>query len=170
MNVDRTGEPGVAALVAVGDSFCHTDPAFAYGLSFALAHAQALGQAAAAAPDADAVAEAYRSAVRPEAQERYRLACDTDAARSGRWSRRATRPGLGGGLLPAVLVRHRAWPPHRTTTTSCGARSGASACWTARRCSTATAGLHRRIEAIFGELTAHHRHRPDRRGTSSRAV
>ncbi len=39
MNVDRTGDPGVRGIVAVGDAFCHTDPAFAYGLSFALAHA-----------------------------------------------------------------------------------------------------------------------------------
>ncbi len=44
MNVDRTGDPGVSGIVATGDAFCHTDPAFAYGLSFALAHAQALGR------------------------------------------------------------------------------------------------------------------------------
>jgi hypothetical protein len=36
MNVDRTGDPGVAGIIAVGDAFCHTDPAFAYGLSFSL--------------------------------------------------------------------------------------------------------------------------------------
>ena len=29
MNVDRTGAPGVRGLLAVGDAFCHTDPAFA---------------------------------------------------------------------------------------------------------------------------------------------
>jgi 2-polyprenyl-6-methoxyphenol hydroxylase-like FAD-dependent oxidoreductase len=44
MNVDRTGDPGVSGIVAVGDAFCHTDPAFAYGLSFALAHARAGGR------------------------------------------------------------------------------------------------------------------------------
>jgi hypothetical protein len=32
MNVDRTGDPGVPGIVAAGDAFCHTDPAFAYGL------------------------------------------------------------------------------------------------------------------------------------------
>ena len=43
LNVDCTGDKhGVARLVAVGDAFCHTDPAFAYGVSFALAHAEAL--------------------------------------------------------------------------------------------------------------------------------
>src|SRR5919112_1096155 len=61
MNVDRTGDPGVSGIVAVGDAFCHTDPAFAYGLSFSLAHAQALADATAEAPDADAIAERYRA-------------------------------------------------------------------------------------------------------------
>jgi hypothetical protein len=32
MNVDRTGDPGVSGIIAAGDAFCHTDPAFAYGL------------------------------------------------------------------------------------------------------------------------------------------
>ncbi|MGZ6563088.1 MAG: FAD-dependent oxidoreductase [Solirubrobacteraceae bacterium] len=86
MNVDRTGDPGVAGIVAVGDAFCHTDPAFAYGLSFSLDHAQTLARAAAEAPDADAVAERYRAAAGAEARERHGLACATDAARARRWS------------------------------------------------------------------------------------
>jgi 2-polyprenyl-6-methoxyphenol hydroxylase-like FAD-dependent oxidoreductase len=86
MNVDRTGSPGVAAIIAVGDAFCHTDPAFAYGLSFALAHAQALGDAAAEAPDVDAIVERYRAEAGPEARERHALACAMDEARALRWS------------------------------------------------------------------------------------
>jgi hypothetical protein len=86
MNVDRTGDPGVAGIVAVGDAFCHTDPAFAYGLSFALAHAQALAEATVAASDVDDMAERYRADAGPEARERHALACATDAARSLRWS------------------------------------------------------------------------------------
>jgi 2-polyprenyl-6-methoxyphenol hydroxylase-like FAD-dependent oxidoreductase len=88
MNIDRTGDPGVAAIVAVGDGFCHTDPSFAYGLSFSLAHAQALARAAAEAPgaDADTVAERYRAIAAPEARERHALACATDDARSRRWA------------------------------------------------------------------------------------
>jgi 2-polyprenyl-6-methoxyphenol hydroxylase-like FAD-dependent oxidoreductase len=85
MNVDRTGDPRVSSLVAVGDGFCHTDPAFAYGLSFGLAHAQALARATAEAPDADAVAERLRADAGPEARERHALACATDAARTLRW-------------------------------------------------------------------------------------
>jgi 2-polyprenyl-6-methoxyphenol hydroxylase-like FAD-dependent oxidoreductase len=86
MNVDRTTAPGVDGFVAVGDALCHTDPAFAYGLSFALVHATALAEAAAAGPDASAVAERYRRAVAEEATERYVLACDTDDARARRWA------------------------------------------------------------------------------------
>jgi flavin-dependent dehydrogenase len=85
MNVDRTHAPPVAGLVAVGDAFCHTDPAFAYGLSFALAHAQALGRAAAETSDSAELAERYLAAVTPEARERYVLACEMDDARTRRW-------------------------------------------------------------------------------------
>jgi hypothetical protein len=84
-NVDCTGDPGVAGLLAVGDAFCHTDPAFAYGLSFALAHAEALGRAAGEAGEAAELAERYREEVAPEARERYALACDIDDARGRRW-------------------------------------------------------------------------------------
>jgi 2-polyprenyl-6-methoxyphenol hydroxylase-like FAD-dependent oxidoreductase len=83
MNVDRTTDPGVDGLVAVGDALCHTDPAFAYGLSFSLVHAAALAEAAAAGPD---VAERYRASVGEEARERYALACATDDARARRWA------------------------------------------------------------------------------------
>ena len=71
LNVDCTGDPGVAGFVAVGDAFCHTDPAFAYGLSFALTHAEALGRAAGETDDASELAERYREEVTPEAGERY---------------------------------------------------------------------------------------------------
>jgi 2-polyprenyl-6-methoxyphenol hydroxylase-like FAD-dependent oxidoreductase len=85
MNVDRTGDPLVSGIIAVGDAFCHTDPAFAYGLSFALAHAKALSDATAEAPDIDAVTERHRAHAGPEARERHALACATDAARALRW-------------------------------------------------------------------------------------
>jgi 2-polyprenyl-6-methoxyphenol hydroxylase-like FAD-dependent oxidoreductase len=86
MNVDRTGAGGVPGLLPVGDALCHTDPAFAYGLSFSLAHAQALRSALAAAPDVEAIGERYRAAVGGEARERHALACATDAARAQRWA------------------------------------------------------------------------------------
>jgi 2-polyprenyl-6-methoxyphenol hydroxylase-like FAD-dependent oxidoreductase len=86
MNIDRTAPPNIRALAAVGDALCHTDPAFAYGLSFSLIQAEALGRAAGEAPDVDSVADNYHRAVAPEARERYELACAIDDARARRWS------------------------------------------------------------------------------------
>ena len=100
MNVDRTGDPGVHGLVAVGDALCHTDPAFAYGLSFSLVHAAALAAATDAASDAADLAELYRSTVRDEARERYALACDTDDARARRWAGEPLDIGRRTGCYP----------------------------------------------------------------------
>jgi 2-polyprenyl-6-methoxyphenol hydroxylase-like FAD-dependent oxidoreductase len=100
MNVDRTGDPGMRRIAAVGDALCHTDPAFAYGLSFSLVHAAALAEAATATTDADAVAEHYRSLVADEAHERYVLACETDAARAERWSGERLEIGRRDGSYP----------------------------------------------------------------------
>ncbi|MEN3280722.1 MAG: hypothetical protein V7607_1862 [Solirubrobacteraceae bacterium] len=113
MNVDRTGDPLVSGIVAAGDAFCHTDPAFAYGLSFALAHARALARAAAEASDADAVAERYRADAGPEARERHALACDTDTARSQRWSGQPLDIGRRDGCYPLFsFVGALAAAPH----------------------------------------------------------
>jgi hypothetical protein len=100
MNVDRTGDPGVSGLVAAGDAFCHTDPAFAYGLSFALAHAQALAHASAEATDVDAIVERYRADAGPEARERHVLACAMDAARALRWRGERVEIGRRDGCYP----------------------------------------------------------------------
>jgi 2-polyprenyl-6-methoxyphenol hydroxylase-like FAD-dependent oxidoreductase len=100
MNVDRTGDPGVAGLVAVGDALCHTDPAFAWGLSLGLAHAEALARAAAEAPDVDAVVQRYRTDVTPEARERHALSCEMDAARTARWSGEPLDPASRDGCYP----------------------------------------------------------------------
>lgn len=100
MNVDRTGDPLVSGIAAIGDAFCHTDPAFAYGLSFALCHAQAIARAAAEASDVDAIIERYRADAGPEARERHALACATDAARSLRWSGEPLQIGRRDGCYP----------------------------------------------------------------------
>jgi 2-polyprenyl-6-methoxyphenol hydroxylase-like FAD-dependent oxidoreductase len=86
MNVQRTGDPLVSGLVAVGDAFCHTDPAFAYGLSFALVHARALAEATREASDVDAIVQRYRAQAGPEARERHALTCAVDDDRGRRWS------------------------------------------------------------------------------------
>ena len=100
MNVDRTADPGTRRIAAVGDALCHTDPAFAYGLSFSLAHATALAEAATAAADPDSVVEQYAALVRDEAGERYALACEMDAARARRWSGEPLDIGRRDGCFP----------------------------------------------------------------------
>ena len=113
LNVDRTGDPGTSGIVAAGDAFCHTDPAFAYGLSFALAHAQVLADASAEAPDVEAVVERYRAHAAPEARERYALACATDTARSVRWRGEPVEIGRRDGCYPLFsFVGALAAAPH----------------------------------------------------------
>jgi flavin-dependent dehydrogenase len=85
-NIDRTNGPGVPGLIPVGDALCHTDPAFAYGLSFALVHAQALGDAGTNHTTPEDLTEAYLADVGPEARERHAFAIETDAARTEAWS------------------------------------------------------------------------------------
>jgi 2-polyprenyl-6-methoxyphenol hydroxylase-like FAD-dependent oxidoreductase len=151
MNVDRTGDPGVAAIVAVGDGFCHTDPSFAYGLSFSLAHAQALARAAAEAPDAGSVAERFRAIAGPEARERHALVCATDAARSRRWAGEPLDPSRRDGCYPLFsFAGALAAAPHddlvlRRTIGRIGLleRTGAF---------DADAGVQARVEAILARL------------------
>jgi 2-polyprenyl-6-methoxyphenol hydroxylase-like FAD-dependent oxidoreductase len=152
MNVDRTGDPALAGIVAVGDAFCHTDPAFAYGLSFALAHAQALA-AAAEASSADDVVERYRADAGPEARERYALACATDAARSLRWSGEPLDITRRDGCYPLFCFAGAlAAAPHddavlRSTIRRIGLLDRTAVF-------DADDGLHDRIESILARLAA----------------
>lgn len=99
-NVDRTVGPGVPGLVPVGDALCHTDPSFAYGLSFALVHAQALARASTEHADAGALTDAYLADVGPEARERYAYALETDGARVRAWRGEALDVGRRDGCYP----------------------------------------------------------------------
>jgi flavin-dependent dehydrogenase len=100
-NVLRTGDPGVRGIVATGDALCHTNPSYAFGLSFALVHAQALARAARTHDDApDRVVDAYRAAVGDEVRERHAFACDTDAARMRVWRGEKLEIGRRDGCYP----------------------------------------------------------------------
>jgi 2-polyprenyl-6-methoxyphenol hydroxylase-like FAD-dependent oxidoreductase len=151
MNVDRTGDPGVPGVVAIGDAFCHTDPAFAYGLSLALAHAQALADAAAEAPDVNAIVERYRADAGPEARERHALACATDAARALRWKGEPLEIGRRHGCYPLFsFVGALAAAPHddlvlRRTIRRIGLLDRTTVF-------DQDDALHDRIETILGEL------------------
>ena len=122
----------------MGDAFCHTDPAFAYGLSFALAHAEALGRAAHDEDGLDDLVERYRAEVVPEARERYALARETDDARTRRWNGEALDVGRRDGCYALfAFAAALAAAPHddlllRRTIRRIGL-------WTAPRSSTRTA-------------------------------
>jgi 2-polyprenyl-6-methoxyphenol hydroxylase-like FAD-dependent oxidoreductase len=99
-NVLRTGDRGVRGVVAVGDALCHTNPSYAFGLSFALLHAEALARAATTYGDADAVVEGYLGSVEEEVAERHAFACETDAARVRAWSGEPVDIGRRDGCYP----------------------------------------------------------------------
>jgi 2-polyprenyl-6-methoxyphenol hydroxylase-like FAD-dependent oxidoreductase len=149
LNVVRTADPGVRRLVAVGDAFCHTDPAFAYGVSFALIHAAALVEAAEGGPDE--IGERYRAATGPEARERWELACATDRERSRRWAGEPVDIGRRDGSYPLfAFAAALAAAPHddhvlRRTIGRVGLldRTGVF---------DDDAEVHTRIEEIFGRL------------------
>ena len=73
----------VQRLIALGDSFCHTDPSFALGIANALVQAAALCDVAATHAAAD-VAAAFYARVTEELRERFEFARDVAAARIGR--------------------------------------------------------------------------------------
>jgi 2-polyprenyl-6-methoxyphenol hydroxylase-like FAD-dependent oxidoreductase len=151
MNVDRTGDPGVLGIVAAGDAFCHTDPAFAYGLSFAVAHAQALAHASVEQADVDAIVERYRADAGPEARERHALACATDEARSLRWRGEPLEIGRRDGCYPLFsFVGALAAAPHddlvlRRTIRRIGLLDRTAVF-------DENEALHHRIETILGRL------------------
>lgn len=100
-NVLRAGSPGLPGVVAVGDALCHTNPSYAFGLSFALVHAEALARAAADAADGPAaLADAYLDDVQDEVRERHAFACETDAARIRAWSGEPLDVGHRDGCYP----------------------------------------------------------------------
>ena len=82
------GEGPVAfGLLPIGDSLCHTNPAYALGLTFSLIHALELCEVLRKAPAGDPRSQAmeYFARITPEMDERYRLACALDAARTRMW-------------------------------------------------------------------------------------
>jgi 2-polyprenyl-6-methoxyphenol hydroxylase-like FAD-dependent oxidoreductase len=152
-NVLRTDDPGVRGMVPVGDALCHTNPSYAFGLSFALAHAQALQRAAVAGDGADDVVASYFDDVTPEARERYDFAVQTDAARARAWRGEPLEIGRRDGCYPLFSFGPAlAAAPHddlvlRRTVGRIGLLDR-----TARFDDDAE--LHGRIERIFAELTA----------------
>jgi 2-polyprenyl-6-methoxyphenol hydroxylase-like FAD-dependent oxidoreductase len=153
MNVDRTTAPDVAGVAAVGDALCHTDPAFAYGLSFSLVHATALADALSEA-DVDSGVERYYASVQGEARERYRLVCETDDARARRWSGEPLDISRADGCYPLfAFAAALAAAPHdddvlRRSIRRLGLLDRTSAF-------DEDVQVHRKIEEIFRDITSH---------------
>jgi hypothetical protein len=91
-------EAPVRRFVALGDSFCHTDPSFALGISNALVQGAALADVAATHDDGD-VPRAFYARVRDELRERFEFARDVSAARADR---------MKG--LPVAISRNGCYP------------------------------------------------------------
>ena len=155
MNVDRTRRGVTGRVVAVGDAFCHTDPAFAYGLSFALAHGEALGRVVRSTSDPAEVSDRYFEEVTPEARERYALACEMDDARTRAWQGEAVDPTRRDGCYPLFsFATALVAAPHddqvlRRTIRRIGLLDRT-------RSFDEDAGLHRRIEEIVARLAEEH--------------
>lgn len=92
------GHLPLRGLIAMGDSFCHTDPSFALGICNALVQAAALSDVATTQADAD-VPAAFYARVSEELRERFEFARDIAAARIER---------MRG--LPVVISRTGCYP------------------------------------------------------------
>lgn len=79
------GIPYVTGLLPVGDAVCHTDPAFALGLSFSLVHAAEVVAALSEPRSIEAVTRSYFARVMREVKERFALSCSVDEARLRLW-------------------------------------------------------------------------------------
>jgi hypothetical protein len=95
-------KPTMLGLLPVADAICHTDPSFALGLSFSLVHAVAAAQAIAS--DIATATATYFNHITNEAQERFRLARDTDDARNRRWAGEPLEFTRAEGCLPLFAL------------------------------------------------------------------
>lgn len=75
----------VPGLVGIGDSYCHTDPLFGWGASFAVAHGAALAEAVAHADRPADINQLVEAAIGPEADAAYRASTEEDHARDREW-------------------------------------------------------------------------------------
>jgi 2-polyprenyl-6-methoxyphenol hydroxylase-like FAD-dependent oxidoreductase len=95
--------PIVTGVVPVGDARCHTNPTFAFGMSFSLMHAQALAHAAdLATADADLVMR-VEQAVGTDAAERFAGVSAEDADRIRIWSGEGVDPTDRTQTMPLFL-------------------------------------------------------------------
>ncbi|MHB8542160.1 MAG: FAD-dependent oxidoreductase [Candidatus Acidiferrales bacterium] len=83
----RNERPVALGFFPLGDSLCHTNPAYALGLTFSLIQTLELAETFRKIPASDPEAQAlgYFARILPEMNERYALSCAIDAARTRLW-------------------------------------------------------------------------------------
>jgi 2-polyprenyl-6-methoxyphenol hydroxylase-like FAD-dependent oxidoreductase len=84
-NLRDCSSAAAAGLVPTGDAYGHSDPALAYGLSFALVHAAELAAAVRAHADIGDALASYLAATGPAQRERHELATAIDDQRHRLW-------------------------------------------------------------------------------------
>jgi 2-polyprenyl-6-methoxyphenol hydroxylase-like FAD-dependent oxidoreductase len=104
------GAPPVRGLHFVGDSYCHTNPLFAWGLCLGVDHGFELGRIVHEhASDPEAQSLAFAQLTQLEAEQCYRAVADEDRDRSLTWRGRQP-PGAFLGRSFAGFVRQCALP------------------------------------------------------------
>ena len=83
----RNERPVALGFFPLGDSLCHTNPAYALGLTFSLIQAIELCDIISAVPAKDQESQMlnYVARVLPEVRERFALSCELDAVRIRAW-------------------------------------------------------------------------------------
>lgn len=161
MNVDRTGDPGVLGIIAVGDAFCHTDPRLLRTACRLRSRTrrrwptlrpkhlmEAQSWSATGLTPVPKLASGTRSSAPPTRRalcagvaSRWRSADATAAIRSSRswvpWPLHPTTTGSSGA--PSVASVYSTAPPYSTRTTPCMTESKPSSA--SLRC------VHRRRQA-----------------------
>jgi hypothetical protein len=83
----RDERPVALGFFPLGDSLCHTNPAYALGLTFSLIQAIELRDSLSAVPAKDQESQMlnYIARILPEVRERFALSCELDAVRIRAW-------------------------------------------------------------------------------------
>ena len=102
--------PLAVGLLPIGDTFCHTNAAYGWGVALGIAHALAAADALDAhSDDPRAMARAYHARVWPEAEARWRVSSEQDRARGRLWRGEtapmsdAPRARTLAALMPAAM-------------------------------------------------------------------
>ena len=101
--VDGDGRPTITGLLPIGDTRCHTNPTFAFGLSLGLAHAVALGDVIAGAADDASLVTTFEEQFGADAAARFDAVSAEDRDRIRMWSGEPIDPTDRADTMPLFL-------------------------------------------------------------------